>query len=216
VRTTPGARGRKPASSRTAIKAPRVMCPVAPIHTTVNEWRSSGHGYDLDIRQVQSGHRSAGRTTQHTRDRAVCRRVDDDTIASPTTVSPFLGASAVDGPPPGANADDAVRRQTLFAAATHDLNTPLTSLTLWIDTLRGRRTTVRAKRHGMGKPRNRRPPRAGQPDRSTGVGARLQAGRTGSGAPRLATRPPVRWGRARPAPLPPRCTRVWHGQLTGL
>ena len=64
--------------------------------------------------------------------RTLSRRVGTAT-ASRAAIVPLMHARAVACPRPQA---DAPRREAFFAAATHDLKTPLTSLTLWMDALR--------------------------------------------------------------------------------
>jgi signal transduction histidine kinase len=61
-----------------------------------------------------------------------CRREDH---AAASTVASFIHPDALRPTRAGANADDELRCQAFVAAAAHDLKTPLTSLTLWLDTL---------------------------------------------------------------------------------
>jgi signal transduction histidine kinase len=60
---------------------------------------------------------------------------EEHSSVTTSTVGAGLYANAVDFPRPETMAGDALRRQVLIAAATHDLKTPLCSLTLWIDAL---------------------------------------------------------------------------------
>jgi signal transduction histidine kinase len=59
------------------------------------------------------------------------RRVGN-AVTSSVNVVPLMHACVVACPRPEANV---VRREVFFAAATHDLKTPLSSLTLWMDVL---------------------------------------------------------------------------------
>jgi signal transduction histidine kinase len=63
------------------------------------------------------------------------RRPAEHSPVSTSTVGGRLHANAVDFPRRETRAGDALRRQVFIAAATHDLKTPLCSLTLWIDAL---------------------------------------------------------------------------------